>query len=395
MKNKMQTLLQNKKWQLFLIFWIVNVSLSIAYKFYYFHTGLHLQYTWLPDMFFFLLLIAAISPKKNGLALIGMFFLLLFKVIGSWTIAPHYPNDIDLFKDVVKTWMGYIYIFPLFLFLSNVAEKKPIIIPEYIKHGFVILAGGLALSVFIGLLFKAHIFHTYPRPTRFGISGLLYPSSYVSFFYIFSISSAYLLHKRMPSRKVYSILLYTLSLAAIFSGTKSTYLFLLMFYTLFIIEKKYYQKKRIWLLLSALALLLLALRHKLASVFYVLLELYQKEDFITFALSYRNVYAQDTWLFVQENWTWVNYLFGGLDNVNQLTEMAFIDLFLNFGALGSGLFLYLYYRLITRHLSWPTLSLVMAASIILLIAMGGNFFDRIYLAYWLVFLFLLQVKNND
>lgn len=395
MGNKVQILLQDKRWQLFLIFWIVNVILSIVYKFYYYHTGQHLHYTWMPDMLFFLLLILAIPPRENSLALIGMLSLLLFKVIGSWTIAPSYPNDIDLYKDVIKTWMGYVYIFPLFLFLSNVTENKPLVIPKYVKHGFVVLAGGFALSVFVGLLFNAHVFHTYPNPTRFGISGLLYPSSYVSFFYIFSISSAYLLHIRIPSKKLYSILLYTLSLAAIFSGTKSTYLFLLVFYTLFIIEKQYYREKWLWLLLSAFALLFVTLRHKLASVFHVLLELYQKENFLTFALSYRNIYAQDTWTFIQENWTWVNYLFGGLDNVNQLTEMAFIDLFLNFGALGFGLFLYLYYRLITSYLHWSTMNLIMATSIILIIAIGGNFFDRIPHAYWLVLLFFLQVKSND
>lgn len=395
MGSKVRILLQDKRWQLFLIFWIVNVVVSIVYKFYYYHTGQHLHYTWVPDMLFFLLLIMAIPPKENGLVLIGMLSLLLFKVIGSWTIAPHYPNGIDLYKDVIKTWMGYVYIFPLFLFLSKVTEEKSIVIPKYIKHSFVVLAGGFAFSVFVGLLFDGHIFHTYPNPTRFGISGFLYPSSYVSFFYIFSISSAYLLHRSMPSKKVYPILLYTLSLAAIFSGTKSAYLFLLVFYTLFIIQKGYHREKWLWLLLSALILILVGLRHKLASVFYVLLELYQKEDFLTFALSYRNIYAQSTWAFIQENWTWVNYLFGGLDNVNQLTEMAFIDLFLNFGALGFGLFMYLYYRLITRYLHWSTMSLVMAVSILILIAIGGNFFDRIHHAYWLVFLFLLQVKNND
>ena len=395
MGNKVQIVLQDKRWQLFLVFWIVNVVLSIMYKFYYYHTGQHLHYTWVPDMLFFLLLILAIPPKENGSVIIGIFSLLLFKAIGSWTIAPHYPNEIDVYKDVIKTWMGYVYIFPLFLFLSKVAEKKSLVIPKYVRQGFIVLAGGFALTVFVGLVFNAHIFHTYPNPTRFGLSGLLYPSSYVSFFYILSISSAYLLHRSMPSKKVYSILLYTLSLAAIFSGTKSTYLFLLVFYTLIIIEKGYYQKKWLWLLLGALVLLLVVFRHKLASVFYVLLELYQKEDFLTFALSYRNVYAQGTWTFIQENWTWVNYLFGGLDNVNQLTEMAFIDLFLNFGALGFGLFLYLYYRLITRYLRWSTMGLVMAASILLIIAIGGNFFDRIDHEYWLVFLLLLLVKNKD
>lgn len=395
MANRIQLILRDKRWQLFLLFWVVNVVLSIVYKFYYYHTGQHLHYTWLPDMLFFLLLIIAISPKENGLVLVGVFSLLLFKIIGSWSIASHYPNDIDLYKDVIKTWMGYVYIFPLFLLLSNGVEKKPIEIPKYVKHGFVVLAGGLACSVFVGLLIKAKVFQTYLNPNRFGISGFLYPSSYVSYFYILSISATYLLHKRVPAKRTYSILLYTLSLAALLSGTKSTYLFLLVFYTLYIIDKQYYRKKWLWAILGAIGLLLVYFRHKLASVFSVLLELYQKEDFLTFALSYRNIYAQSTWVFIQENWTWVNYLFGGLDNVNQLTEMAFIDLFLNFGILGSGLFIILYYRLIIRLLDWSPMHMVVAISIIILIAIGGNFFDRIHLAYWLALLLLLNQKGKS
>lgn len=394
MENKVQILLQEKRWQLFLIFWVVNVVLAIVYKFYYYHTWQHLHYTWVSDMLFFLLLIIAIPRKKNSLAILGIILLLLCKSIGSWTIAPYYPNHFDLYKDVAKTWMGYVYIFPLFLFLSDVAADRPIVIPKFIKHGFVVLAGGFAMSAFVGLLVNAHVLHTYPNPTRFGISGFLYPSSYVSYFYILSIFSTYLLHKRMPSKKVYSILLYTLSLAAILSGTKSAYLFLLLFYTFYIIEQQYYRKKWLWAILGAIGLLLVFLRHKLASLFSVLLELYQKEDFLTFALSYRNIYAQGTWAFIQENWTWVNYLFGGLDNVNQLTEMAFIDLFLNFGILGTSLFLYMYYRLIIRFLQWSPMNIMVAISILLLIAIGGNFFDRIDLVYWLVLLLLLQTKSS-
>lgn len=394
MGRKMQVMLQNKNWQLFLIFWIANVVLSIAYKVYYYHTGNHLHYTWLPDMLFFVLVVLTVASKEYSLAFLGALLLLLFKAVGSWSIASYYPNKLDLYKDVIKTWMGYIYIFPLFLFLYKAGDKSSIEIPKYIKHTFVIIAGAIVLSVFVGLIFPVHIFYTYPNPSRFGISGVLYPSSYVSYFYMISIVSTYLLHKRIPSKKVYTILLYTLSLAAIFSGTKSIYLFLLVFYTLFVVDNQYYKKKWLWALVGFVSLGLVVIRHKLASVFHVLVELYRKEDFITFALSYRNIYAESTWLFVQENWTWKNYLIGGLDNVNQLTEMAFIDLFLNFGILGTSVFLLLYYRFIIRHIKWSLVNLVITICIVILISVGGNFFDRVYLAPWLVILFLLQAKEK-
>lgn len=395
MISKVQSILKNKTWRFFLIFWVINILLSVLYKFYYYHTGNHLLYTWMPDMLFFIFMLLAVCSKENTFGFLGVLMLLMFKVVGSLSIASFYPNQLDMYKDVIKTWMGYTYIFPLFLFLSKTKSKTYLRIPDYIIKAFVIIAGTFALSTFIGLIFPSHVFHTYKNPNRFGVSGLLYPSSYVSYFYMISIMLTYLLQEHFTSKKTYTILLYILSLAAIFSGTKSTYLFLILFYITYIIDKKYYTKKWLWMVAVAVIFGLITIRHKLASLFHVLVELYQKEDFITFALSYRNIYAQSTWLFIQENWSWRNYLFGGLDNVNKLTEMAFIDMFLNFGILGVALFLYLYYRLIIRHIKWSYSSFILTTSMVLLIAIGGNFFDRVYLAYWLALLFFLQIRKKD
>src|SRR5699024_10784799 len=174
----MQVLLQHKKWQLFLMFWIVNVLLSVAYKFYYYHTGDHLPYTWIPDMLFLSLVIIATLSKRNILAFLGVLFLFLFKAIGSWSIASFYPTQMDLAKDVVKTSMGYVCLFPLFLFVS---KNNPIERPRSVKHTFVIVAGVFALSLFVGLVLPFHVFDPYSNPSRLGVSGLLYPSSYVSY----------------------------------------------------------------------------------------------------------------------------------------------------------------------------------------------------------------------
>lgn len=394
MGNRLLTILNDKRWEVFLFFWIVNVLLSSIYKYYYYSTGEHLQYTWIPDMLFLLLLIISLFYKRSFLAIVGIFFLLLSKGIGSNSIADFYPVEMDMYKDIVKSWMGYVYVFPLFLFLKKDPTESIINIPEKVKIFFLILVSFFVASVFLALVHKAYIFYTYTNPERFGISGFLFPSSYVSYFYILSIMVTYLLHKQLPSDKKYAIFIYILSAAAIFSGTKTTYLFLLVFYSIYILDNKYYQKKWFWVMISGLIITTTLLRQKIASIFSVLIELYQKEDFLTFAMSYRNVFAQDTWQFIQENWTWVNYLFGGLDNVNQLTEMAFIDLFLNFGIFGTCLFIYLYYKLILQSLRWTPILFVLAIGLLLLIAIGGNFFDRTYLAYWLVFLFLLQQKSK-
>lgn len=390
MGYKLVNILRNKRWEFFLVFWCVNLLLGVVYKFYYYYTGQHLQYTWLPDMAFLFLLLANLFIIKNRFVLVGVFSLFFFKVIGSLLIADIYTVPLDLYKDVVKTWMGYIYIFPLFLFLSEETGDSKSGVPRKIRNVFVVFAGGMALSVFVGLLFRAYVVHTYTDPERFGISGFLFPSSYVSYFYMISISSAYLLQRHWGEVKAYSILIFALSIAALFSGTKSSYLFLLLFYAILVLDRAWYLKKWFWFVVSGLVVGVFIIRDRLIDVFSVLVELYQKEDFLTFALSYRNVYAQDTWQFVAEHWSMVNYLVGGLNNSTQLTEMGFIDIFLNFGILGFLLFVYLFYNLILRQLYWSSTLIVLSIGILFLVALGGNFFDRVYLMYWLTFLFILQ-----
>lgn len=207
-----------------------------------------------------------------------------------------------------------------------------------------------------------------------------------------SISITYLLHKYLPTHRKYLVLLFTLSLAALFSGTKSTYLFLLLFYTLYVVEKKYYKKKYFWLFFTGIMICIFSMYSKLVSVFSVLVDLYEKESFWTFALSYRDQSLQSSLLLVKENWTWINYLFGGLNNTSQLTELAFVDLFLNFGILGSLAFFLLYLYCILKKLAWTPWYLALGLGILLLIALGGNFLDRIYLAYWLVLYYSIAYK---
>lgn len=394
MKAKLRHCLEKRKWQIFLLFWIVNVLLSVVYKFYYYDTGQHLKFTWIPDLLFLLVMFLTIPPRRYKTAYIGIGLLFLFKAIGSFSIVSFYDTSLELYKDVVKSWVGYSYIFLLFIFLSDKinSNRKDFDLPRFIQKSFVLLAGSIALCVFIGLILKSYVFHTYTDITRFGISGVLYPFSYVSYFYILGISISYLLHKNKPEEKSYSVLLYVLSVAALFSGTKSTYLFLLLFYGVFILDKAFYRKKSFWMFVAASLGLVFVFYKKLLSAFIVLVDLYKKEDFWTFALSYRNLKVEERMFFIKENWTWYNYLFGGLNNTTHLTEMAFVDLFLNFGLLGFLIFLLLYYYYILRHLSWRCFNLTIAIGFLFILALGGNFFDRIYLAYWLVIYFLVQLK---
>ena len=394
MITKVKNCLLRYKWQLFLVFWLANVVLSIVYKFYYYYTGNHLQYTWVSDMFFLMFLFIAISKKENKWIFISIAFLLLCKIIGSTSITSFYQTDFQLYKDVIKTWMGYVFLFPLFLFLIDNQQQtnQQLVIPSYMQKSFVMVAGGLAISVFVGLIFKSYVFYTYTGTERFGFSGFIYPFSYVSYFYMLSIPTTYYLHKHLPKEKMFLVLLYVLVLAAIFAGTKSTYLFLLFFCFLLILDRALYKNKWFWVTSVGALVLTLLIHKKILQIFLVLVDLYEKERFWTFALSYRDFKIHNNVIFVQENWTWANYLFGGLNNSTQLTEMAFVDLFLNFGGLGTILFLYLYYHYILKRLVFTPFNLAIGVGLLILIGLGGNFFDRVYLAYWLVLYFLTQMK---
>jgi hypothetical protein len=50
--------------------------------------------------------------------------------------------------------------------------------------------------------------------------------------------------------------------------------------------------------------------------------------------------------YIQDNWGFVNYLFGGINNISLRPQMAIFDLVFVFGFIGASIYLFLYFKLL-------------------------------------------------
>lgn len=381
------------KWNIFIFFWMLNFVIGVYYKFHYFTKAEHLHYTWIPDTIFFLSLIYYLIKENEFKVLSSIGLLLLFKFLGSFSLYSTYESLYYFVRDVFKTWMSYVYIFPLFIFLKPVlTAKSKNQIPKLLDLSILIWSLIIVLGVFLGYFINTYFLKTYESLERFGISGWLFPSSYVSYLYMLLLIILYSLSIQYPIKKTYKYLLFLVSLAALFSGTKTVYAFLISFYAIISLKTKVYKKAYFigFFLIGVLSLIFF--RENLLQSFSVLVNLFKEEDLLTFVLSYRNHNLIYTWDILKLDWGTWNYLLGGINNRTQLTELAFADLFFNFGALGSILFILTYYQVILRFIEWNLDKIVFFTLCVLLIAMGGNFFDKIATAYLLSILFYLHYK---
>lgn len=374
------------KAEIFLLFWSFSLLGTVAYKtsLLYFQID-HTTYLWITEILFLSVIVIYLIKEKDFYAVKIFGLLLLIKLIGSLLVYEHYISPVDFYKDLIKTSFGYSFVFLMFYYLKSLDLKQVNKLFSFFK----VLCLIVYITVFLGAVFSIKLFETYIG-SRFGFSSIFFPSSYGSYFIIISILIFYFYNRYIQN--IPNVYIVVASLAGVFTGTKSSYLFLLLFWTYIFFQDRYYKNKWVWTLLALVFINLLIFKEKLQIVleqkFVVLYDSYKNNDFVTFALSYRDVSAHKAELFIQENWFFLNYLFGGVDRRQLLVEISLVDLFLNFGLVGALLFFIAYNKLILAKLIKENVLFFSFSLVFIITIMGGNFFDRFYLAYPLSLLFM-------
>jgi len=391
MKNVLQSLKKYKA-EIFLFFWLMSLLGTVAYKISLFYFQIdHTTYLWISEILFLILILYYLFKEKEFYVLTLFALFVLIKLTGSYLVYENYRGALDFSKDIIKTSFGYSFVFLIFSFLKNIDNKQLNKIFRVYKTLSIIIY----TTIFLGVIFSIKMFETY-FGSRFGFSGILFPSSYGSYFVVISILIFYFYNRYITTISIKYLL--TASLAGLLIGTKSSYLFLLLFWGYFFFENKYYKEKWFWMPLIFIIALFLVFKNQVVDLFkekfVVLYDLFQNNDFLTFALSYRDVSFQKAGVYIQENWFFLNYLLGGVDRRQLLVEISLADLFLNFGIFGMLLFFVAYAKLILSKLRKDNALKFAFSAILIITIMGGNFFDRFYLAYPLVFLFIICRRDN-
>jgi len=310
--------------------------------------------------------------KKTVWFLSILFFLFLIGNLSS-TIS----SSIAGIKGNLLYFVKYSFIFILYDFYKNFNQHQKNKLFKVIEI-FIIIN---SIVIIIGVLFDLDFFQTYLRRERFGYNGLMYMNSQSSYIYIFLMA---VYATKYNFTKIIKFKYILITVAAILTGAKAVYLFVLFMSLYFFFKNRLYTK----LYTYAIAVLIILSWSKFVlpvvrSKFSILADLYDKSGLFTMLLSNRDIRLQEIMVTMSDKW---NLFIGGLPFFEVRTEMALVDIVLFFGIIGTVYYLYNYYYFLLKELiQFNKFYIYYLFSVIFLIlSFGGNYFTNAITAIYII-----------
>lgn len=272
----------------------------------------------------------------------------------------------------------YLYLFLFATVLLNLEKKKRKEILRNIRN-IVLLIGVInGLLMILGLLTDFEILRSYRYTERFGFNGLFVKTSETSYMYILLIITTY--YEYINSKRKGLLCLFFIAISLLI-GTKAIWLFIIL---LSIIHFGFH-KKKIIKYLARIGMLIGAL---LSYVFFDHIEriivnsfsfgprLFAEHGFLTVLTSGRDLLLTNAMVYVNENWSLLNYVVGGIDLEAYGVEFEFVDIFLFFGILGFVIYILFLKRIFFNGFS-SKYKVLLFIALMLVAAFAGNFFMSI------------------
>lgn len=338
-----------------------------------------------------------IFKEKQHIGLLKNFsLLLLIFITGRLALSKEidFYNSRNEIRELGLYFASYLY----FYFLTILHLKSSVY--RKLSNVTLILIGLICCTILIGAFFDLSFFKTYLF--RFGYMGVLHKSIVATYFFVSSILYVYYISFiRKTSSKLFFLFLI---LTALLVGTKAIYLFLVCLLGYHIIAFKLYNRKSFYVCVLFFVLIVIGLfyfeKSLFISVFDVLIGVYNKHGLVTTLMSFRDQMLIEKTSYYLEDWSVINYFFGGkIDSVG-LFEMSIIDMFVFFGSVGMFLYLYFFYSCFTHFLERQELYFVTFAILIVLfisIFAGQlfiNFSSMVYIG-WMFYLIKLSINRKE
>lgn len=242
-----------------------------------------------------------------------------------------------------------------------------------------------SILILIGVLLSIKIFNTY-QGNRFGYNGMFAAVSNGSYGYIITLSYFLLKYKERVIKNWKFILIF---ISCIFIGTKAVYLAMAFSLGYLIIVSKIPYKK---IALSGLAVLGLGFAYYFFFHYDLFNTIRQSDGMLSAILSYRDqLLIEKTLPYIRENWSWVNFLFGGVSDFDLRSQMDLIDVFFFWGMVGGAFYLYVFFKLFLPNTLNKT-AFVFIAFLFFIVLLSGNFFVYSFVALFLV---VLKLKLEE
>lgn len=378
MRSKSLTFLNNWLPAIVLLLIFISEGVGKYYEFYY-GTGFGFQ----KYLKAFLFVGFAGLLLKNAVDLIAPIGLMGLFLMGQIFL----PGGME--AEVVIS--GFKFIFPILLLIYFARNRMTAEIRGNFFKTFEWVMILNAFLIVVGLIGSVFIFQSYAGP-RWGYNGLFLNTAGSS--YVYSIAFFYFLlrykHQFLTSWKTWLIII-----SALFTGTKIIYISLLasvMAYIFFFLRISENKKK----IIGLSAFLITAIG------FYIIFfqigffgNLSRQQGLQSAIFSFRNDSLRELTLpFIKDSWSWINYLFGGINDLNTRSEFGFIDLFYYYGIIGGLVFLFVYKK---TFIIFPINNLILftLATIIFIILLAGNFFENGSIAAFVLLLREILLKYEE
>lgn len=338
---------------------------------------------------FFILFMIILAYEKNFNFLKKSAFLIVL-VAGHQSLLMLHQYDLVVSSAYQTIRELSLYCFPIvFLsYMSTIDEKKD---KAFLATFFEVVIAIVVATTFAGFLFHIAYFKTYYQ--RFGFLGVLPKSITATYFYIAAlIYTYYFINKNIWLKILFCITL----LGSLMVGTKSIYLFIVLFIGYLFFVNKWYQKKvfygtaiffmvLFWIYSATIAMVLRETFHTLES-------LYQRKGLLTALSSYRNDIFYEVSQKYEPTWEWYSYLIGGRISFFPIYEMTIIDLIVSFGLIGMVYYLYIMYSMTSSKPPYQSCFINFSlCSVFIISIFAGQFFTNISaISYVILALFLIN-----
>lgn len=325
----------------------INVVFSVLNKFFgfffqsffFFNISPFIKFIYL--FLFIIILFFNYKKRKTLLCYLGLLSVVfVFANLG----VKFDKNSLFLFFNSLKEsnvfyFVKYIYPF-VFIGVFSLAQNKSNLSCRYFELLEKLLIVN-AFLVFLGVFFSIDYFQSYLNSNRFGCDGILERSFFVYFLII--IICRKILLKKIDVRFV------ILCLSGLLSGTKMMLLFFVLLLLFYLFQKGKSQFIYFISILLTIGLFFYKPIMNLAVKFFPFWQpLLNKSGYTTVLFSERNLTFQNTFQYLKSEGTLGFFLMGGLSFPKYWIEMDFIDLFLFFGFIGAGIYMFFLSKIVSK-----------------------------------------------
>ncbi|QHI37457.1 hypothetical protein IMCC3317_28360 [Kordia antarctica] len=234
----------------------------------------------------------------------------------------------------------YIYLLIFALFIKTIPLKEETYQKIYTYFEYFLYVNAIALIC--GYIFHIELFRSYEYTVRFGVTGFFSKPGEASYMYMIAVAVNYYFWITNKQKKYGYKLLFFIA-CSLCLGQKKMLLFLLLLGIVFLVRHNRYKKIFSWTL-GVLAVGFFFFKETIltelikSSDFWTVI--YNESGLLSTVTSYRDQLLIDTMNHMNENWSFLNYIFGGLDFNTFKVEFEFIDLYIFMGI--AGIIYYLY-----------------------------------------------------